>query len=144
MCNRYRLTHSKSYLAERFQAEGESGEIEDRARYNIAPTQPVLTVRKENGKKSRHFTTMRWGLIPSWAKDMSIGTRTLLAGWPTGRLMAQDPEPSLRSANEFTEFHAQSACQSVSNLDSHADFTEFDGADVGPVNVRPLCKLLLR
>ena len=46
---------------------------------NIAPTQPVLTVRKEDGKKSRHFTTMRWGLIPSWAKDMSIGTRTLNA-----------------------------------------------------------------
>src|SRR5256884_8848554 len=26
-----------------------------------------------------HFTTMRWGLIPSWAKDMSIGNRTLNA-----------------------------------------------------------------
>ncbi len=77
MCNRYRLTHSKQYLAERFQAAGD--EIGDRPRYNIAPTQPVLTVRKEQGKKVRHFTTMRWGLIPSWAKDMSIGNRTLNA-----------------------------------------------------------------
>lgn len=76
MCNRYRLTQSKRYLAERFQAWDE---IEERPRYNIAPTQPVLTVRKESGKKSRKFTTMRWGLIPSWATDMSIGNRTLNA-----------------------------------------------------------------
>ncbi len=76
VCNRYRLTHSKQYLAERFQA---SDEIEERPRYNIAPTQPVVTVRKEHGRKTRKFTTMRWGLIPSWAKDTSIGTRTLNA-----------------------------------------------------------------
>ena len=77
MCNRYRLTHSKQYLADRFQATAD--EIEERPRYNIAPTQPVLIVRKEQGKKIRHFTTMRWGLIPSWAKDVSIGNRTLNA-----------------------------------------------------------------
>jgi putative SOS response-associated peptidase YedK len=69
------LTQSKQYLAERFGAADD--EIEDRPRYNIAPTQPVVTVRKEHGKKSRHFTNMRWGLIPAWAKDMSIGTKTL-------------------------------------------------------------------
>ena len=76
VCNRYRLTHSKQYLAERFQA---SDEIEERPRYNIAPTQPVVTVRKEHGRKTRKFTTMRWGLIPSWAKDTTIATRTLNA-----------------------------------------------------------------
>src|SRR5437762_12772418 len=77
VCNRYRLTHSKQYLAERFQAADD--EVEEHPRYNIAPTQPVLTVRKEQGKKIRHFTTMRWGLIPSWAKDVSIVNRTLNA-----------------------------------------------------------------
>ncbi len=77
MCNRYRLTHSKQYLAERFQASVD--ESEERPRYNIAPTQQVVTIRKEEGKKTRKFTTMRWGLIPSWAKDMSIGTQTLNA-----------------------------------------------------------------
>jgi putative SOS response-associated peptidase YedK len=77
VCNRYRLTHSKQYLAERFQATDD--EVEEHPRYNIAPTQPVLIVRKEQGKKIRRFTTMRWGLIPSWAKDMSIGNRTLNA-----------------------------------------------------------------
>jgi putative SOS response-associated peptidase YedK len=54
-------------------------QIEEHPRYNIAPTQPVLIVRKEQGKKIRHFTNMRWGLIPSRAKDMNIGTRTLNA-----------------------------------------------------------------
>src|SRR5256885_4852771 len=48
-----------------------------RSRYNIAPTQPVVTVRKEHDRKTRKFTTMRWGLIPFWAKDLSIGNRTL-------------------------------------------------------------------
>jgi len=76
VCNRYRLTHSKLYLTERFAAEDE---IDDHPRYNIAPTQQVLIVRKEHGEKTRHFTTMRWGLIPSWAKDISIGNRTLNA-----------------------------------------------------------------
>lgn len=68
MCNRYRLTHSERCLAARFQA---SGEFDDAPRYNIAPTQPVLTVRREHGQKVRRFTTMRWGLIPHWAKDMA-------------------------------------------------------------------------
>jgi len=77
VCNRYRLTHSKQYLAERFQAADD--EIEEHPRYNIAPTQAVLTVRKEQGRNVRHFSTMRWGLIPSWAKDMGIGTKTLNA-----------------------------------------------------------------
>lgn len=76
MCNRYRLTHSERYLAERLQA---SGEFDDAPRYNIAPTQPVLTVRREHGQKVRRFSTMRWGLIPHWAKDESIGDRTLNA-----------------------------------------------------------------
>src|SRR6266403_6167425 len=65
VCNRYRLTYAKPHLAERF---GAVGEIEQRPRYNIAPTQQVVTVRKEEGKKTRKFTTMRWGLIPVLGK----------------------------------------------------------------------------
>lgn len=37
-------------------------------RYNIAPTQPVPVIRLEG--EVHHFTLMRWGLIPSWAKEM--------------------------------------------------------------------------
>jgi putative SOS response-associated peptidase YedK len=76
MCNRYSLKHSKQYVRDVFQAEGE---FDDRPRYNIAPTQPFLIVRNEDGEKVRQFRTMRWGLIPSWAKDTAIGTRTLNA-----------------------------------------------------------------
>jgi putative SOS response-associated peptidase YedK len=37
-------------------------------RYNIAPAQPVPLVRKANGK--RHFALLRWGFVPSWAKEI--------------------------------------------------------------------------
>lgn len=76
MCNRFRLTHSQVALAKWF---GASAELDDTPRFNIAPTQPVLTVRREHGEKVRRFTMMRWGLIPHWAKDITIGTRTLNA-----------------------------------------------------------------
>jgi putative SOS response-associated peptidase YedK len=78
VCSRYRLTHSKQYLTGRLEASNDSG-MEDHPRYNIAPTQQVLIVRKEQGEKVRYLTTMRWGLIPSWVKDMSIGNKTLNA-----------------------------------------------------------------
>jgi putative SOS response-associated peptidase YedK len=76
MCNRYSLKHSNRQVRDAFQAEGD---FDDHPRYNIAPTQPVLIVRKEHGKKVRQFRTMRRGLIPSWARDTTIGTRTLNA-----------------------------------------------------------------
>ena len=76
MCNRYALKHSKRQVRDVFEAEGE---FDEHPRYNIAPTQPVLIVRKEQGEKIRQFKTMRWGFIPSWAKDTSIGLRTLNA-----------------------------------------------------------------
>jgi putative SOS response-associated peptidase YedK len=36
-------------------------------RYNVAPTQPIAVVRREEG--ARQFALMRWGLLPSWVKD---------------------------------------------------------------------------
>jgi putative SOS response-associated peptidase YedK len=93
VCNRYRLTYAKPYLAERF---GAVGEIEERPRYNIAPTKQIVTVRNEEGKKTRKFTTMRWGLIPSWAKDMSIGTQTLNARSETVTTKPAFRDPILR------------------------------------------------
>jgi putative SOS response-associated peptidase YedK len=36
-------------------------------RYNIAPTQPIATVRQEHG--ARHFALVRWGLVPAWVED---------------------------------------------------------------------------
>jgi putative SOS response-associated peptidase YedK len=50
-------------------------------RYNIAPTQPVFAVREHPGgpKPSHEAVALRWGLIPSWASDASIGNRMINA-----------------------------------------------------------------
>ena len=68
MCGRYRLTRADR-LAERFEAVYGSDDLDLTARYNIAPTQPVLVVRANGGR--REISSMRWGLIPSWAEDAS-------------------------------------------------------------------------
>jgi len=47
------------------------------ARYNIAPTQDAAVVRHGNDGRSLDF--LRWGLIPSWAKDFSMAARMINA-----------------------------------------------------------------
>ena len=61
-------------LARRFEFDGDWEAFE--RRYNIAPTQEVLTVV---GGETRHAGFMRWGLIPFWAKNASIGSRMINA-----------------------------------------------------------------
>jgi putative SOS response-associated peptidase YedK len=46
------------------------------ARYNIAPTQPVLVIPNERPDRFDYFN---WGLIPPWAKDPSVGNRMINA-----------------------------------------------------------------
>ncbi len=61
-------------------------------RYNIAPTQPVLAAfLDEHGQRS--LTFFRWGLIPSWSKDMAIGARMINA-----RSETVAEKPSFRNA----------------------------------------------
>jgi putative SOS response-associated peptidase YedK len=76
MCGRYRLTRSQKFLEERFDAYGE---VEMPPRYNIAPSQPVVTIRQDARESVRTPSTLRWGLIPSWAKDIGIGYKTINA-----------------------------------------------------------------
>lgn len=47
-------------------------------RFNIAPSQQVLAVR-EAGEEGRSLSPVRWGLVPHWAKDMSMGSRMINA-----------------------------------------------------------------
>ncbi len=49
------------------------------ARYNAAPRQTLLTVRHDRQAGGRIVESMRWGLIPSWAKDAKIGDRSINA-----------------------------------------------------------------
>jgi putative SOS response-associated peptidase YedK len=66
-------------LARLFQAELlPDGKPELGPRYNVAPTQPVLAVVSDEGK--RRIVQHRWGLIPTWAKDPSaFGGKTINA-----------------------------------------------------------------
>jgi len=73
MCGRYRLSATE-YLEEVFEAE--ATEV-PQPRYNIAPSQPVQIVRGDNGR--RVLVSVRWGLVPFWAKDLSIGYRMINA-----------------------------------------------------------------
>ena len=66
------------------------------ARYNIAPTQPVPVVRVLRagpGGTGREWATVRWGLIPPWADDPSIGNRMINA-----RAETAAEKPSFRNA----------------------------------------------
>lgn len=47
-------------------------------RYNIAPTQDIAAIR-EAGGGTRELVMLRWGLVPSWAKDPTIGNRMINA-----------------------------------------------------------------
>lgn len=64
------------------------------AAYNIAPTDYSLVVRAVGG--NRHMWPMRWGLIPSWAKDESIGVRCINA-----RSETVFEKPSFRGAIKY-------------------------------------------
>jgi hypothetical protein len=69
MCGRYRLSRRKQIIEEYFGTV--SGEDDWNPRYNIAPTQPVPVIRQNPKEPRRELSLVRWGLIPSWAKDMS-------------------------------------------------------------------------
>lgn len=49
------------------------------ARFNIAPTQDALVVRVSPETGLGTFSLLRWGLVPSWAKDLKFGARTINA-----------------------------------------------------------------
>lgn len=87
MCGRYTLTASDSALIQAFELEDVSGY---KARYNIAPTQSVPIITSAAPKR---LTWMRWGLIPSWAKDPSIGSTLINA-----RSETLDEKPSFKES----------------------------------------------
>ena len=76
MCGRYVLTAPGEALAELF---GLDAAPPLTPRYNIAPTQPVPVVRQTADR--RELATVRWGLIPHWAKDAKLGARLINARW---------------------------------------------------------------
>ena len=76
MCGRYRLSRRKQLIAEYFDTDNG---VDWEPRYNIAPSQPVGIIRQDPSQPERYFSLARWGLIPSWASDGSIGSKTINA-----------------------------------------------------------------
>lgn len=88
MCGRYALTSSPTVIAERFHLLWTP---EIAPRYNIAPSQVIPAVRET--ERGRELAFLKWGLIPSWAKDASIGMKLINA---RGETLAE--KPAFRSA----------------------------------------------
>lgn len=89
MCGRYTLALEHERLLLRYGFL--DVDFEYRPRYNIAPTQVSPIVAVDDGK--RVMRVMRWGLVPSWAKDETIGNKMINARAETVR-----EKPSFRTS----------------------------------------------
>ena len=89
MCGRYALHSLPEVIALQF---GIAAAPQLKARYNIAPTQIAPVVRLGEGEV-REIAELRWGLIPSWSKDPSIGARLINA-----RAETAGEKPAFRNA----------------------------------------------
>ncbi len=94
MCGRYRLSRRKQIVEQYFASV--SGEAEWSPRYNIAPTQPVPVIRQNSKEPARKLSLVRWGLIPSWAKDPSVAASTINA-----RSETAGTKPAFRDALKY-------------------------------------------
>lgn len=91
MCGRYALALTSEAIAEAFSATPLLPDIAAwSARFNIAPTTsaPVVLAASEASSPTRELALLRWGLIPFWAKDASIGGRLANA---RGETLAERP-----------------------------------------------------
>jgi putative SOS response-associated peptidase YedK len=89
MCGRYASTKSAADIADEFRAVDATGDAAPDADYNVAPTKPVLAVVQrhprdadgtaDGSRTERSVRVLRWGLVPSWAKDPSVGSRMINA-----------------------------------------------------------------
>ncbi|MFJ5716854.1 SOS response-associated peptidase [Neobacillus sp. NPDC093127] len=77
MCGRFTLTATFEEIIDRFDIQSFMEEELYSPSYNIAPSQAVLAVIHD-GKKNR-MGFLKWGLVPPWAKDGSIGNKMINA-----------------------------------------------------------------
>src|SRR6266513_3741425 len=79
MCGRYTSTTSPALLAEQFLVDDVALDDDLEPRWNVAPTLPVLAGVDSRSCGTRRLVTFRWGLVPSWAADLSVGSRMINA-----------------------------------------------------------------
>ena len=76
MCGRYSLITQRQDLARALEITEDLLPTDLAPHWNIAPTQPVAALRESGGLE---VATFRWGLIPWWADDPSVGARAINA-----------------------------------------------------------------
>lgn len=100
MCGRYATARARQELLDEFEIQLDNTEGELEPDYNVAPTRSVPAVlTRAPGKDDppeaavRQLRQLRWGLVPSWAKDIKIGNRMINA-----RVETVHEKPSYRRA----------------------------------------------
>lgn len=91
MCGRFTLTATIDEILDRFDIQAFLDEENYAPSYNIAPSQAVLAII--NDGKANRMGFLKWGLIPPWAKDLSIGNYMINA-----RAETIGEKPSFRHA----------------------------------------------
>lgn len=76
VCGRFVSSSSPDQIAQYFDAEVVDDKLFERGpNFNTAPTSEVLVIREDG--TTRRLDAFRWGLVPSWAKDLSIGSKMI-------------------------------------------------------------------
>lgn len=92
MCGRFALVTEKEILEMLFELDY-SFDFDLKPRYNIAPTQQAPVVRLAAAGDKRELSLLKWGLVPFWSKDPTIGNRLINARSETAR-----EKPAFRDA----------------------------------------------
>ena len=90
MCGRFTLKAKQEKIEKEFKTRIEQDSTISE-RFNIVPSQMVSVVRDTDGE--RILSTLKWGLIPSWSKDESMGNKLINA-----RAETLTEKPSFREA----------------------------------------------
>ncbi len=91
MCGRFVSARKRLELLEEFAATRDVVAEDRQPDYNVAPTKRIYTVLEH--KDERELRLVRWGLVPSWAKDTKVGSRMINARAETVAV-----KPSFRAA----------------------------------------------
>lgn len=88
MCGRYASSRQPDELAEEFEIDELRLQEPLTESYNVAPTDDVYAIverppRDDDAPSERQLRSVRWGLVPSWAKDVKIGNRMINARMET-------------------------------------------------------------
>ena len=99
MCGRYASSRRPEDLVEEFEIDKSEVKETLAPDYNVAPTKEVYAVvqrlpsKEKDGPAQRQLRVLTWGLVPSWAKDPSIGNRMINA-----RMETVTEKPAYRKA----------------------------------------------